>query len=393
MVEILILIVLAVLGLVVLLLPVLITRRKRRLTGKLIQYQTIAEALLEGDLPRAREALKSLIRGDTGDIAAYLRLARILHREGDLERAVALYRSLKAREIADGSLRQQVAAGLVGDLFLLGRYDEARAEVEDLKQLDRKNPLIWQVELHDALDREDWSRALKATDALARAGRGFAGPNPSQIRTYVALRRASEGQLREARKLIEDTLRDEPDYGPGLLLLGDLRTREGDQDKAVEVWKQLLRARPEAGAHVIARLEKAYYDMGRFSDLAPLYEELVGTAPDRSPALQLARVRMALRRGEPGEGLRIVGELLEREPQNHDARDWRLFLLLEAQRGEEAREALKERVEGAMARPEPLHCPRCNHPCEVVTVRCESCGAWLPDPFARGVPDGPGRPA
>ncbi|MCK4304377.1 MAG: tetratricopeptide repeat protein, partial [Candidatus Eisenbacteria sp.] len=250
MAEILILVVLVGMVVVVLLLPIWTSRGKRKMSDSLARYQAIAEALLDSDLPRAREALKSLIRTNTEDIAAYLRLARILRKEGDLERSVALYRSLKARDIHERSLRQQVLAGLVEDLFLLGRYDEARAEVDGLKQLDKKNPLIWQVEVYEALAREDWGRAVKATDSLSRTGRGYTGPTQAQIRTYIAAKRAAAGEVRDARKLLEEALKDEPDYGAALDLLGDLWSRQDEHEKAAGVWKRLLRARPEAAPHV-----------------------------------------------------------------------------------------------------------------------------------------------
>jgi lipopolysaccharide biosynthesis regulator YciM len=367
----------------VLIVPVWTSRRKRRLSGKLEQYQTIAEALLESDLPRAREGLKSLIRSDTEDVAAYLRLARILKREGDLERSVALYRSLKARDIRDATIRQQVAAGLTEDLFELERYDEARTAAAELKALDRRHPLVRQVELHEALEAEDWSRALKAVDGIVRSGRGSGGPRPSQVRTLIAARRDAAGQAREARRLLEDALRDEPDYGPALLLLGDLQSRGGEHERATESWKRLLRAHPAAAPSVIARLEKAYFEMGRFSDLGTLYEELSAAAPERSSALELGRVRMALRRGEPGEALRIVDELLERQPGDRPARDWRHFLLLEAGNTAGARAGLKELAEGSLAEPESPACPQCGHRNDVLDVRCTNCRAWQPDPFAR----------
>jgi lipopolysaccharide biosynthesis regulator YciM len=370
----------------VLLLPVWTSRRKRQLSGKLVQYQTIAEALLESDLPRAREGLKALIRSDTEDVAAYLRLARILKREGDLERSVALYRSLKARDIGDTAIQRQIAAGLTEDLFELERYDEARSAAAELKALDRHHPLVRHVELHEALEAEDWGRALKAIDGMVRSGRGSGGPRPSQVRTFIAGRRDAAGQAREARRLLEEALRDEPDYGPALLMLGDLHSRAGEHERATESWTRLLRVRPAAAACVIERLEKAYFEMGRFSDLGTLYEELSAAVPERSGALELGRVRMALRRGEPGEALRIVEGLLERQPGDRPARDWRHFLLLEAGNPAEARAGLKELAEGSLAEPRSPCCPQCGQRGDVLDVRCAHCRAWQPDPF--GPPGG-----
>lgn len=379
--EILIGIALAVVIVVVLVTPLLLGHRKRQAIGRLDQYQIIAEALLDGDLVRAREALKGLIRADTEDISAYLRLAKVLRREGDLERSVAVYRTLKARSIPEQTLRQQVLEGLVEDLFRLDRYDEARVEAESLRQLDRRHPLIRQVELHEALARGDWKRALKAVDEIARAGRACAGPKAAQVRTHVAAMRAQEGHLREARRILEEALHDEPDYGPALLLLGDVRMRLDDHEKAVDAWKRLFRAHPQTAGRVIARIEKAFFEIGRFGDLGPLYDELSAGAGGAAPRLQLARARMELRKGAPEEALAILDEIENPGAASQVVSDWRLFLLLEAGRGEEAHALLKERVEGELEERDPRDCQECGQPCEPTAVRCERCGAWLPDPF------------
>jgi len=380
-IEVLLLIVLGVLVIVVLLLPLWIGRRKRQLSSRLAQYQDITEALLEGDLAQAREALKALIRTDTEDVAAYLRLAKILRREGDLERSVAVYRSLRARNVAEKGLRQRILAGLAEDLFRLGRYPEAREIAGELRQIDRKDPLIWQVEAHEALEREDWPAASKAAEALTRSGRGYPGPKASQLRTHIAAQRAAAGQLREGRKLLEELLRDDPECAPALLLLGDLRTRQGDHEKAAEAWTRLLRSRADAAPQVVGRLEKAYFEMGRFSDLSALYEELASSSTGNTGALRLARARMAYRRGEVDEALRLVDDLLEKMPENRPARDWRLFLQLERGGSAEARSYLKDAVEEALDVPQPPTCPHCGRPSAAAAVRCGNCRRWLPDPF------------
>lgn len=383
--EILIGVVLAVLIIVVMLTPLLVGHRKRRVIGRLDQYQIIAEALLDGELPRAREALKGLIRADTEDISAYLRLAKVLRREGDLERSVAVYRTLKARSIAEQTLRQQVLEGLVEDLFRLGRYDEAHVEAEGLRQLDRRHPLIRQVELHEALARGDWKRALKAVDEIARAGRACAGPKAAQVRTHVAAMRAQEGQLRDGRRILEEALRDEPDYGPALLLLGDIRTRLDEHEKAIDAWKRLFRAHPQTAGRVIARIEKAYFEMGRFGDLAPLYDELSAGGGGAAPRLHVARARMELRKGAPEEALSILEDLEDPGSAAQIVADWHLFLMMEAGRHTEAHALLKERVEGELEERDPRACPACLQACEPTAVRCDNCGAWLPDPFAGSV--------
>ncbi len=381
--EFLLLLALALIVVFVLVLPWWLSQRRRHLTSRLSRYQAVAEALLENDLPGAREGLKEIVRSDTEDVAAYLRLARIFRREGDHERAAALYRNLRARELRDRQQRLDVIAGLVEELFELQRYEEARAVAAELRQLDRRHPLIAQVEFEEALQAPDFERALKACDRLAKSVPAGRGPRPAAARTFVAGRLLDAGQLREARRALEQALEDDGGYAPALLLLGEVHSRKNEFTKAADTWTLLLRKHPAAAAGVIDRLEKAYFEMGRFGELGHLYTELAA-APDSAPMVRLASARMALRRGDVPESLAQVESLLEQEPDLSDAHDWRTFLLLEAGRQEEARQHLKERIEARVAVVAETACPSCSGPVSWATVRCERCAAWLPDPFGHG---------
>ena len=371
-----------ILALALLSLPFLFGRRKRRVDSRLEQYQAIAFALLDKDLPLAREGFKSLIRSDTEDIPAYLRLARILRAEGDRERAVAIYRTILARQISDRQLRLQALTGLTEDLFYLKRTEEASAAASELKQIDRKHPLIWQIDLSDALEKQDWQRALKALDQLDRSDRGYIGIKPAQIRTFIAGQKADAEQVREAIKILEDVIGRDPSYGPAILLLGDLLMNREKYQKAVETWQRLLRKHPGATPFAHGRLEKAYFEMNRFGELGAMYEEISSDPSEVDSSTQLVRVRLALKRGEPTEGLRIVEDLIEREPLNQNARIWQVYLLLENNRPEEAHSLIKEMAVNRLLLPQTYNCSKCGLGYSPEVVRCPGCQNWLPNPFA-----------
>ncbi len=369
-----------IMALALLCLPFLFGRRKRQVDSRLEQYQAIAYALLDKDLPLAREGFKSIIRADTEDIAAYLRLARVLREEGDRERAVAIYRTVLARQISDRQMKLQALVSLTEDLYYLKRTEEARSAALELKALAKKHPLIWQIELSDSLAHQDWSRALKALDQLDHADRGYSGVKPNQARTYIARQKASAGQTREGIKILEDVIRNDPNYGPARLLLGDLLMDQEKYQKAIEAWQRLLKKYPAMTPFAHGRLEKAYFELGRFGELGVMYEELASDMSDTDPSTQLARVRLALKRGEPADGLQIVEDLIERDPANDNARIWLVYLMLESGRESEAHGLLKEMAENRLLSPQSSSCANCGSNYTPETVRCPGCRNWLPNP-------------
>ncbi|MBD3235631.1 MAG: tetratricopeptide repeat protein [Candidatus Eisenbacteria bacterium] len=376
-----VLILAAVVVVALLLSPFWFGRRRRGSASLLNRYQQTTEALIDGRLADARETLKEIVRTDTEDVAAYLRLARLFRQEGDLERAVALRRSLTARELKDRALRAELLGGLVVDLLLLRRFEEARAVGATLRRVDRRHVQIARAEFYAALHREDWNAALRLATSVAGVQAG--DPEPFQLRTYIAERRAAAGEYREARRLLADALKANPDYAPARLLLGDLAHGSGEAERASQVWADLLRRRPESASHVIPRLEKAYFELGRFGELSRLYEELAAEGGPRAARLRLALARMASRRGEAGEALRLIEEIPSGGVPEEELFCWRLYFLLDAGRTAEVQAALGDRIEGAVQSPPDPRCSHCGSPVAPTAARCAHCGGWLPDPFVR----------
>jgi lipopolysaccharide biosynthesis regulator YciM len=384
-VVLLIILVLAVAAVV--LLPIWRTRR-RKSVSLLARYQTITEAVLAGDLARAREELKEIIRGDTEDVGAYLRLTQILQREGDYERAVAVRRSLLARDIRDRDAKLAIYRGLLEDLMHLKRFDEAVHVAEELRHLDRRSALAARAQIEVALEQDEGETALHALDRLRRSDEDAYREEAPRVRVAVAWIRLQQGERKEACKLLEEALKLDEGFMPAVLLLGDLWGEDGEHERAVELWTQFVRQHPAAAGHLVSRLERAFFELGRFGDLERFYESVIVSDGGPAAALRLALARMALRKGHAGQALALVEELLQLEPEHAIAREWRLYLLGEAGRGAEARQILKQAVDASMMSSEETKCPHCGKANQLIALRCIACGAWLPDP-ASGRPAGP----
>jgi len=373
------LVALVVLAAGVLLLPLWGARRRKGLKSLVARYETIADALLGQDFARAREELKEIIRADTDDVGAYLRLARIFRLEGRRDRAIAIHRSLTAREVPDRALREQVLTGLIEDLIHLDRPGEAQAPADALRLIDRRSPLLSRIELHRALEQEDWEAARHALGSLRRAN-ALANPSEAeQVRTWIAERLAAAGRTDEALKLLDEVLRERADYVPAALLSGDLSNEQGEFERAARVWTELLRSRTEAASHLIPRLEKVYFELGRFSDLERLYAQVAATEKPGAAAVRLALARLALRKGEAKTALAFIEESLQRDPEDAESRRWRLYLQMEAGRADEARRSLKQELEDGLGRAGERRCPYCRASLEPSAVRCPECRHWFPN--------------
>ena len=118
--------------------------------------------------------------------------------------------------------------------------------------------------------------------------------------------------------------------------------------------KILPREDPEAADIVFSRLERSYYEMGKFGDLLQVYEGLIQDSPNSSAA-QIALADMHRRRGRPEEAVHLLRSILSGAPGNHHAR--RLLIRCLVQTGEtesaiEAAETRWEQLDSLSADPE-----------------------------------------
>lgn len=371
---------LIVLGLVVaavVVLPIWRTRR-RKAVSLLARYQAITSALLENDWARAREELKAIIRADTEDIPAYLTLVRVLQRSGDSERAVAVGRSLLARDLRDREAKLAVHHGLLADLVRLRRFDEASRLAEELRHLDRRSPLLARFQLEIALERNEGEAALQALDRLRKSDEEAHRREAPRVKTLAAALALDRGDRREARRLLEETLEQAEGHAPALVLLADLLYDEGQHEQAVALMTEFIRRQPGATGALLSRLERGFFELGRFGELERFLESVVAEGRAAAP-LYLALARMAIRKGDAGRALGWIEDLLQQEPEHSAAKIWQLYLLGEAGRGAEVRRLLRQAVDGSLAAAEVVRCPACGASRPLTELRCGACRAWLPD--------------
>lgn len=181
--------------------------------------------LVAGDLAGAREALDPVVLSAPDYAAARLAAARVAERLGDVVEAYAGYRGLAAPAVAADRARElhprvvEVLSERIGDAVRRGRLDEARRELARLR---------------------DWAPAERATLeadlAVARAARD------------------PRGELAAVRALLAASPADEALLGR----LGELELEVGEPGAAIEIYEQLLRARP-GDAELSDRLELAKF--------------------------------------------------------------------------------------------------------------------------------------
>ncbi len=350
-------------------------------------YLAAIDALMRGDRGGAVIALRDLARNDADNLNAYLRLGDLLRRMGHTERAYRIHADLQVRRIDDPGDRRHLDESLLEDLELLGRYDEAHSTAESLLAIDRRNPTALRVLVRYHEKRGDWEKALELLDEWDRGHPGSARPTPAQMRIHMARLHLEAGRMREAGKLLDEAQKLSPDGVIAHVFRGDLLASEGRIESAIEEWMRYVRDHGYRSDQVFARLEKAYFEMGRFGDLVQVYEGLAGGRGGNLHAA-VALAEMHRRRGRTEDAIRQLESVVEQEPENRGARRQLVGGLLQLGRTEQALRELDILLSQSSLRDPGGSCTHCGASTSDLWVRCDRCDGWQ-EP-ARGLP--PPRP-
>ncbi len=339
-------------------------------------YQRGLTALLSGDRETALEELALSVKEDSDNIEAYIHLGNLLRERGEAERALGLHRELTVRAGQSAGQQRAVREALVLDLIAMGRPGQAVEEARALRELDRRNGTSLRLlqRAHEAAG--EWDRAFEARSELHRLS-GERDPEPlAHYRAAIGEALLREGKLDEAKHHFKESLRLRRNLPSALLRLGDIYYQRGRAERAIVLWKGLAGTHADLSHLVLGRLETAYFERGRMSEMGQAYEEILSRNP-RSARTLVALARMHIKRGDLVEAQRALAEALEVDPQSLAAR--LLLVSVHRKRGELSR-ALDEMetVFRGVGDAESFVCRECHAPSDEYWTRCPQCLAWAP---------------
>src|SRR3989442_8362336 len=264
-------------------------------------YQHGLDAMLRGDTDEALLAFAETVEFDTDNVDAYIHIGNLLRERGEAGRALHVHRELTVRAGQTPSQQRAVREALVLDLIALDRPEQAVEEAEELRELDKKDGRALKVLLRAHEAAGDWERAFEVRSELARSSGERGLGELARYRSAAGESYLRAGKTREAERQFKNALRLDKNHPAALLRLGDICYDKRHPERAVVFWKWLARAHPDKAHLVLERLETAYFERGRFSEMSQAYEELLTRNP------RDARILMGLRRSnckkrDPGRG-------------------------------------------------------------------------------------------
>jgi serine/threonine-protein kinase len=170
-------------------------------------------------------------------------------------------------------------------------------------------------------------------------------PDIVEARVLMVFIYLSRGEKQKARASVARLQQEAPNDGSLHFVKATLSRLDGDYEQALNSWEKLGRLDP--AARVVASYNRARIFMyqGRYDDA--LYEISRGAEiePDH-PLLKVFRARVLYYHGQSDEAIRLMNEVLKKNPQLFGVQPILATMLAAAGRVEEARAQLSPRVLG-----------------------------------------------
>lgn len=363
-------------GLLLLLVLLLLLYRRQlgsRPSGATQDHHLAAlEALADGDTALATTELQAAVQEGQGGVDAYLRLAELSRAAGQVKRAIHLHRSLAVNSNWSPAVRQRILRGLAEDYLAAGRWDDALGQLEELRKLDGRDPSIYRRLCQVYLRKLD---ADRAEQALKRAHRLEGSPRPDELailQSELARRLMGEQRHKEAQKAVSAALKLDEDCLPALRLAVDLALQENQEQEAADALQRLALTGQPGSEDDYARMEKQFFELGRYHEIQFVYQEVLSREPEFWPA-RFALARILQKRGRADEAVNLLepGLVTDAGTASRAA-----ALLLDWDQPEKARRWLERWTGELPARPRSYRCRTCGTESARARWYCPTCHAF-----------------
>ncbi|MBD3275290.1 MAG: tetratricopeptide repeat protein [Candidatus Marinimicrobia bacterium] len=257
-------------------------REPRRTTESL--YSDGLRLLLDGQLEPAAAKLKQVVRRDTNQIDAYVKLGDIFRKNGQHTQALKIHQTLTVRRNLTQGQQIDIYYSLVQDYKAIKQYDKALDTADKLLQIDKKHikGLKAKMQIYRILDR--WEEAGEMLKSIQK----YTGTKDNALLALYKVEEGrsleAEGEKKEGRIRYRKALKLYPESCAALYYLGNSYDDEGRTEEAVENWKQFGETCPELLHLVSDAIEQRSFDLGNFNEVEEYYQKLVSKYPENIEA-------------------------------------------------------------------------------------------------------------
>jgi len=324
---------------------------------------------------RAIEEFIRAVQINSETVETYLALGSLFRSKGDVSRAIRIHQGIILRPQVDPKVLLQALYDLGLDYKKAGLLDRAIATFQDVVARDPKmlQAYIQLEELYE--ETKDWESAFKTQEKISKLRKSEDRNVMAHLMTELGKSQIARGDRKAARASFKKAISIDPRCVDAYLHFGDLYAQEGEDAKAVEMWKRVMEAAPSMTFLAYDRLEHAFFRMGHLSAL----EEFLRKRSMEGDADLFTRIFLAKhlrKKGELEEASRMLRNILEECPGSKGARQELIQVLLAQGDRDGALEQYERLLDSLTVVDRHFQCRMCGYRSTQFLWKCPQCLKW-----------------
>ena len=320
-------------------------KSKYKKSEKDLYYEAL-DLLLLGKLKEAYATLLALIKNDTENVKAYLKLGQVLREIGKPDKALKVHRSLLIRRDLTNYEKIELYKSIALDYKHLNNINEAIDQCKKIIKVDKNNEwaLLELIELYKSID--DWHSSKEFLQTYQK----ITGNVDSRIIGLYIVKQGmielNKNEFIKARSLFEEGLNLDNELSICYKLMGDTyseeselehqKSEESDNPELLEKAKELLSSalsmwikyaqnKSEYSKFVLPLIKDSLFALDRYSELEFILKDLVDRDPNDIDAL----VNLAdyySNQGENQKSIDLLDSLNQKDKESYIVKMLRLKL-------------------------------------------------------------------
>ena len=346
-------------------------KRKRLKKSLSSPYTEALSALINGDKIKAMNKLREVVKHDTDNLDAYLKLGDIYRDYGKNLQALRVHQSLTIRKNLTNYQKLSIWKSLLQDHRLLKEWDEAIKYSEMITELDRKNVWARKELLEIYKEKGDWDGAVEAAKSIQKQEKKKNVETLALYQIQQGLEYRKKGEERDARIRFKNALKTSSNCAAAHYFIGVSYLSEGRKKDAVDSWRKFVKTDPKHAYLVFDELEEVLYDLGNFDQSEKIYQEILDLDDGNVSAL-VALSDLNERKGDRKESIRILRRAIDKDKSSLRAKAYLIQMLLGPDISDEIRENLQSLIQSTR-RSRKFDCRSCGYHSEKPLWICPDC--------------------
>jgi|YelNatPaOPRAMG01_1025707.scaffolds.fasta_scaffold08421_9 lipopolysaccharide biosynthesis regulator YciM len=283
------------------------SKRQRKEEFLQERYSQALEQMLKGNFAKAQEGLQKVLAKNDQHLPAYLSLANLYHLEGKYEQAIEIL--IKAKALAPENL--EILFALEKNYRARHDYDLALETLEYIIAHDPENREALRKKREILLQQGEWSAAYETQKQIVKYTKEKELAETEKkfligLEYKFGEELAQKGNFKEAEKAMREIIKEDRNFIPAFVTLGDICQRLGDSEEASQIWRKAL---DTSGNPVfLERLEGLYLAQANPQKILEIYHEALRKRPEDT-VLRFFYSRLLVRMEMIDEALAQLREL------------------------------------------------------------------------------------